>query len=635
LSKKQITIANQICSNIELIEIRIMLLLDEQNGRYLFQKVDTGDFYVEIPASEFQLGKTMANWAPSAIITNPNTEANEADDHHAYTVSGSLIDGIRSGLISLTADAALPGGGVPIGHEPTGDNTAGLSDNTLDDFSNYTLDMGLIGASYPVSGTVWSDTNKDGIRDNSEAGLPNVTVVLLGKPYDDNQLCISLETDANGFYQFDAVLPGSYQLIESDLSAVPFGTTATCPPAESDPNGYTSTTANTRFLTVYQAPVRRQDFGDFPGIIVSGSVFNDNGAGAGVSGNQTQDGTEAGIGGVTVTASDGSGTIYDTTTTAADGSYTLRVPDTATSVVITEKNKVGYTSTGGTLGSATGGSYNLAADSMTFTITAATEYTGLNFADVQGPSLEPNNASTVLPGNVTFYAHTFSSPVAGDVLFETSSDLFTTAGWSNKLYHDINCDGQLNGAESDAEVGASFLSFQHFSVIEGGEVCLINKVFAPANVIAQETHRVTLTASFFRDAGSVSTNLKVTDITTAAQGATGNSPEASSLELRKSVQNITQGTVATEAQNAANPDDTLRYRITYRNSGLGVITDVTVNDMVPPFTTYVPGSANCDSTPAIMTCNANGGATALDWVITGQLMGGAGGQVSYQVEVDN
>ena len=604
----------------------------EQNGRYLFQKVDTGDFYVEIPASEFQLGNIMANWAPSAIITDPNTEANETEDHHAFSVSGSLIDGVRSGLITLSADAATPGGGVPIGHEPTADNTAGLTDLTLDDFSNFTLDLGLVGATYEVSGTVWLDANRDGTRQNSESGMPNVTVVLYGAPYDDHNRCFSLETDANGFYQFENILPGNYQLIESDQSAVPFGTTATCPPVEGDPSGYTSTTSNTRSLTVYQTDVRRQDFGDFPGITVSGTVFNDNGAGAGISGNQTQDGAEAGIGDVRVMASDGNGTIYDTTTTATDGSYTLNIPDTATTVVVTEQDKPGYTSTGGDPGSAFAGSYNLGTDSITFPVITAFKYTGLNFADIQGPTFEPDNSANVLPGNVVFYAHTFSTPADGDVTFTDAADLYTTGGWSTTVYHDANCDGQLNGSEEAAAIGTAPLS-----IASDDKICIINKVYAPNNVISQESHRATLTATFQDTSGSNSQVLTVTDTTTASQNisSTGDNTDASSLVLRKSVQNVTQGTAATETQNEANTGDTLRYRITYRNTGSGPITDVKVNDVVPPFTAYELGSANCNSTPVGMTCVANGGPTSVDWVITGELLGGASGQVSYQIKVDN
>lgn len=600
----------------------------EQDGRYLFEKVDRGDFYVEIPASEFQLGKPMANWVASTVIADPNVDANEADDQHAYSVGTSLNDGIRSQVITLSA-VVVPGS-PPVGEEPTADNTANLTTTTLDDFTNFTLDLGLVSPVYDVSGTVWEDANKDGIRQNSEAGLPNVTVVLFGGPYDDIKRCNSVETDANGFYQFE-VMPGDYQLIESDLSATPFGS-ATCPPVASDPSGYTSTTTNTLSLTVYQADVKRQDFGDFAGITVSGTVFDDNGAGGGISGSQTQDGTEAGIGGVTVTASDGSGTVYDTAITATDGSYTLNIPDTVTTVVIREQNKTGYTSTGAEIGSAAGGSYDNATDSISFSLSTATEYTGLNFADIQGPTLAPDNTGTVLPGNVVYYAHTLSTPAAGTVVFTQASDLYTTAGWSNTLYRDSDCNGQLDGSEANTPLGVFNLG-----VAAGEKICVINKVFAPANVIAQEPHRVTLTATFKDASSSATVALTVADITTASQNESSASGPSGAgiLVIRKSVQNMTQGTAATETSNQAAPGDTLKYRITYNNSGNGPITDVVVSDVIPSYAAIVPGSENCDSTPSGMTCVASINGLGISWTVVGPLVGGASGQVSYQVAIDD
>ncbi|WP_158278802.1 SdrD B-like domain-containing protein [Leucothrix arctica] len=603
----------------------------EQNGRYLFQKVDTGDFYVEIPASEFQLGKTMANWTPATPSTDPNTEENESVDQHAYTVGTSVVNGIRSGVITLSADAATAGGGVPTGHEPTADNTANLTDSTLDDFSNFTLDVGINPATYNVSGTVWSDSNKNGIRENSELGIPNVTVVLYGAPYDEgNERCVSLDTDANGFYQFEDVIPGSYQLIESDASDTPFGS-ATCPPAAGDPDEHISTTPNTRNITVYQTDLTRQDFGDFAGISVSGTVFHDNGLNGGTSGNQSQEGDEPGIGGVTMTASDGAGTVYDTTTTNTDGSYTLHVPATATTVVVTESNASGYVSIGGEVGT-TGGTYSLANDTTTFTLSAATTYTGINFADIQSTVLEPNHTGTVQPGNVIFYAHTFTTPTAGTVVFSHDSDLNVTQGWSNLLYRDTDCSGTLNGTEADVVLGEFNLG-----VNAGDKICIINKVYAPNNVAAQDRHRVTITANFSDNSGGGSQMLTAIDVTTAGQSTlptTDTSGVSSSLELRKSVQNITKNTAATESSNDASPGDILKYRITYRNKGTGPITDLVVNDSVPAYTTYDVGTANCDSTPAGMTCLPTVSGSAVDWKMTGSLSGGASGQVSYQVVLD-
>jgi uncharacterized repeat protein (TIGR01451 family) len=474
---------------------------------------------------------------------------------------------------------------------------------------------------YTVSGTVWSDINKDGTRQNSELGMPGVNVVLYGFVFGnpDSMVCESVATDANGFYQF-TLLSGDYQLIESANESVPIDS-ATCPPAESDPTGYMSTTPNTRNFTIYQANLERQDFGDYVGFTLSGQVFDDNGAGGGTSGNQTKDGTESGISGVTIVASDGNGTEYATAITATDGTYSMVIPGSATDVVVTESNPSGYASVGGSAGS-TSGSYTLASDSISFTTTGDQVYSGLDFADIQKPTLAPDNAGTVLPGNFVNYPHRFTTPVAGTVVFSSVSDLSPTPGWASTVYEDANCDGLL-------DPGESIIAGQSVTVAANETICLINKVNSPGAAFAQESNRATITATFEDASGATSSVLTVKDITTVTTG------DASTLVIRKSVQNMTQGTPATETSNAAKPGDELRYRITYRNTGNAGITDVVIKDVVPVFTTYVAGSASCDSTPAGMGCTPTVTGNDIDWTITNELPGFESGQVSYEVTVDN
>lgn len=57
---------------------------------------------------------------------------------------------------------------------------------------------------------VWNDLNKNGIQDPGEPGMPNVIVKL----YDcSNNWIKEITTDSNGFYKFDSLNPGSYQIL--------------------------------------------------------------------------------------------------------------------------------------------------------------------------------------------------------------------------------------------------------------------------------------------------------------------------------------------------------------------------------------------------------------------------------------
>lgn len=77
--------------------------------------------------------------------------------------------------------------------------------------------MGWVGAGLAVRETplaalgdrVWYDTNKDGIQDQGEAGVPGVTVELLDCA---GNVLDSMQTDANGNYLFDGLLPGDYRV---------------------------------------------------------------------------------------------------------------------------------------------------------------------------------------------------------------------------------------------------------------------------------------------------------------------------------------------------------------------------------------------------------------------------------------
>lgn len=171
--------------------------------------------------------------------------------------------------------------------------------------------------------------------------------------------------------------------------------------------------------------------------------------------------------------------------------------------------------------------------------------------------------------------------------------------------------------------------------------CIINKVFAPSNVAANERQLQTITATFdYNNVFAVTADISVTDLTTAGQTqipGTLASPEmgGAGLELRKTVQNITQGTAPTESSNGAAPGDMLRYIVSYRNTGTGAITNLTVNDNVPAYTELQASTVACSITPPDLgTCNPSISGDNLVWSFTGFLAGGAKGHVTFVVQVD-
>lgn len=362
-------------------------------GRYLFKQLDSGDYYIAIPATEFQSGGKLEGWQATKAIAGakPNHDKNETIDQDGYTTGKVQTDGIRTGVLTLSANPPPPGG-IPTGNEPLGDNSGGIVDPTGDDFSNLTLDIGL-------------------------------------KP-------------------------------------------------------------------------------------------------------------------------------------------------------------------------------------------------ALN------PTFTPDNTGEILPGNVVFYQHQFTSPVSGTVNFASTTTGTVTNGWSALLYVDADCDGKLNGTEGNAPVSGDQ------PVTASQKICLLNKVYAPANVTSGEQQLLEVVANFENTNGDA-TQLKVKDITTATLAENG---QASRLELRKTVQNMTQpGEQETETQNQAKPGDVLKYRIYYSNTGTGPITELKINDVVPEFTTLKTIDACNVSLPASLTdCAGVESGGDIEWTFgAGDVLdAGSKGVVSYQVTID-
>src|SRR5581483_8589503 len=95
-----------------------------------------------------------------------------------------------------------------------------------DTLANIVLPAGSAGVNYnfaeilpaQLAGFVYSDANNDGIKQGTEAGIPNVTISLSGT--DDLGAAVSLSTQTlgDGSYSFGNLRPGTYQLSETQPS---------------------------------------------------------------------------------------------------------------------------------------------------------------------------------------------------------------------------------------------------------------------------------------------------------------------------------------------------------------------------------------------------------------------------------
>lgn len=65
-----------------------------------------------------------------------------------------------------------------------------------------------------LGGSVYVDRNNDGIRDAGETGIPGVAIRLVPTGTIASQSILNTVTDAQGFYRFDGLAPGTYEAIE-------------------------------------------------------------------------------------------------------------------------------------------------------------------------------------------------------------------------------------------------------------------------------------------------------------------------------------------------------------------------------------------------------------------------------------
>ncbi len=179
---------------------------------------------------------------------------------------------------------------------------------------NNTLDAGMYINFVTIGDKVWNDTNHNGVQDNGETGVADVTVKLYSC---SDSLISATVTDANGNYSFCCSMGAGNYYVQYVLPtgyafSTPYQGTDTTKDSNADATTGKTTctyiaggqTNNTLDAGMYQLPV---NIGD--------KVWND------ANHDGIQDAGEAGIPNVTVSLYNCSGTLAATTVTDANGNY--------------------------------------------------------------------------------------------------------------------------------------------------------------------------------------------------------------------------------------------------------------------------------------------------------------------------
>ena len=569
---------------------------------------------------------TFAGWArPGSIIELFVAATDPSGFGEGLTYVGTFTEGSGSDTDPFTGSYSGAINGINVGTDNTNrfrffiaapagvtpgvrlTATATVASSTSE-FSSQVV----VGTGVSVSGNGYLDANHDASRDPGENGSG---VVLYAKLVPVSAPSAAADVVAidpvTGVYTFSPVTAANYLVVLDDNNN-PSDVTPTYPAGLVG----TEVPAGSRPVTVSAANVPGQDFGLWAGSRVDGTVFRDDGAGAGIGNDSVRQAGESGIGSLRVRATSAVcvSSRCDSTLTDGAGRYTLWLPSATAgqSVAIGEVNSAGWVSTGGGAGTTSGG-YLRSSDATSFTPVNGQLYSGVDFGDVPPNQIAAAGAKSGAAGAAVFYPHTFVAGSAGSVSF-TAAELPSPLipGWSVELYRDSNCNGVIDVADA--------LISSPLAVVTGQNVCLVLKHRIPNGAATGSTELVTLgsSMSYSNAAPSLVTVVQLDDRTTVIG--------AGSLELVKSVDLA-----------SAKPGDVITYTITYRNLGPLPLSAILIQDATPSYTVFQ--SAGCGALGAGLSgCSlslqpAVGATGGVRWTLNGSLSPGASGSVTFQVMV--
>jgi uncharacterized repeat protein (TIGR01451 family) len=367
-------------------------------------------------------------------------------------------------------------------------------------------------------------------------------------------------------------------------------------------------------------------------VVISGRVFNDNSGTTGSASaayNGVQDSGEAGIAGSTVVLTNCASTQVATTSTNASGDYSFSVTPAqvpAPNFCIVQTNVSGYTSVSGTAG------YNRTTDTITVANSGATTYAGRNFGDAKLELvLTEDGQKTISPGSVVDYPHrlTASSVLSVNNLIQTLTQQPASAAdqpWTALVYRDSNCNGVVDAGEAVFQPASTAVN-----MLPGQEICLVQRVNAPANASSGAQHIGRLQASYavtLADSTVLTGNSNQRQDTTLI-GSAGLSM-VKQVRVVASCPSTGADTNPFAIQNQASKGDYLEYEITYRNNSTRNLVDVVIKDSVPLGTSFQ--SMACTVTP-MSSCTPAQSGDALTWQTTGLLQPAREGKVRFCTRV--
>lgn len=382
---------------------------------------------------------------------------------------------------------------------------------------------------------------------------------------------------------------------------------------------------------------------------IGGRVFNDNSGDTAVAANAydgIQQSGELGLAQSLLSLEDCNGFSYAKMLSDAAGDYQFIVPRSIqpnAPLCIQQTNLTGYTSVSGGVDLPTNRyQYSRSLDQLQWTNANTSSgpnivnYDQANFGDAWLTlRLTNDGQKTIRPSETASYPHVLSS----DAVLIPNFGAFNQqqpnnsgdARWSQVLYRDDNCNGEVDDSEQT-------VTQQPYGLLLPNEsICVVQRINAPSSAsngayqIAQLTthYEATLKDGTILT-GEGNNRQDVTSINTGR------------LEMSKQVRVVDNcaatptGLTGFSTRNTASSGDSLEYQISYINHGANRLSELKIKDMLPPQTRFE--SANCQSIPSGADCQLTASPSVSDSAIQFLIQGAgiapaASGSVRFCVQV--
>ncbi len=304
--------------------------------------------------------------------------------------SGYLTRASTVGTINGTADgtAVSP---TQIGSVVLAESQAGINYN----FGNL--------KPVAVGGTVYEDSNDNGVLNTGEPGISGVTLTLTGTNDQGTSISVTATTNASGVYSFttdssgNQLRPGTYTITET-LPSGYLTRAATVGTVNGTTDGAVVSATQVGSVVLAESQVGvNYNFGNLKPVTVGGTVYED------TNDNGVLNSGEPGISGVTLTLSgtnDKGTSISATTTTGSGGSYSFTTDSNGNALrpgtyTITETLPGGYLTRAATVGTVNGTNDG--------TVVSATKINSIVLAESQlGVNYNFGNVKPVTVGGMVY-----------------------------------------------------------------------------------------------------------------------------------------------------------------------------------------------------------------------------------------